>query len=543
MSSLGLARPTENFELLQLLENYLPTVFATIIEPFWVLLNRLLCVLQPFKDLSAGNAKPARSIEATYTAVPPPLAFMRALRSKHFILMLICAVSLLANLLAVSLGALFNEEQTLASYPQSFKPSVAARFNNDTVFDFTSHILKYQAQASYEDHMYVAMANISLGAPLPPWISSEFFFQPFQLADDEALKASDRYQIQTRGFGVNANCTDVAEFEMPVFANYSSEPPSPHDPYPDDPECPNIVNSAIYQLRSSVRGQARGLSAVEYCSNSDWGVNFSDNSPCDKGLTMAWGRTAHAEDQEAALNASLAICRPVFETAMFNVTIDSKGYVLSYARASPLVSTLGYAESDVHTDTLIARASDLLDREVPTWHNDTLSGDWMNYLLTISTGSRSALDLSQPPPNTKVLVPFIEEIYRVLFAIMLGINQDVFEPGDSSTYITGTRFVTETKIFMNGPAFVLTMIVLGLNVVAALIFYAKAVVFVLPRMPTTIGSVLAYVAPSRLMMSREQASTYSFGRYAGGDGELHVGIEMDPHSETGMDPYLISGSS
>ncbi|KAK9799208.1 hypothetical protein SCARD494_02389 [Seiridium cardinale] len=38
----GLPRPSNHFEVLQLLENYIPTIFATFLEAFWVLLNRIL---------------------------------------------------------------------------------------------------------------------------------------------------------------------------------------------------------------------------------------------------------------------------------------------------------------------------------------------------------------------------------------------------------------------------------------------------------------------------------------------------------------------
>ena len=88
---------------------------------------------------------------------------------------------------------------------------------------------------------------------------------------------------------------------------------------------------------------------------------------------------------------------------------------------------------------------------------------------------------------------------------------------------------------MDQPAFIITMIVLGLNIIVAVMYYCWAVIFVLPRMPTTIGSILAYVAPSRgvklynvrtLGMSER---TLSFGRYVGTDGKVHVGIELDPH--------------
>lgn len=55
--SAGLPWPTKRFEILQPLENYMPTAIATSIEPYWVLVNRLLCIFQPYDDLRQGTKK------------------------------------------------------------------------------------------------------------------------------------------------------------------------------------------------------------------------------------------------------------------------------------------------------------------------------------------------------------------------------------------------------------------------------------------------------------------------------------------------------
>ncbi|KAM6512544.1 hypothetical protein FSOLCH5_010256 [Fusarium solani] len=331
----GLHRPSENFEVLQILENYIPTIFATLIEPLWVLLNRLLCVLQPFKDLWEGKAKTSHSLDSTYTSIPPQLVFFRAAKSGHFVLVLICTMALLANLLAVGLGSLFNEEPMTAAYPETLRPSFAAKFDNKSVFTFDNYLTDNLVTTSqYADHKYVALANISSGTKLPAWVSPEYFFQPFELGDAKSGSPADTYRIETQGFGVHANCTPIEPFKMPT---YKTQPQFVMSA--DGKTCTqtSLIEYASFQIRESTLNRSSGVSAVEY---GDARTAAFSGSPCDRPLTLGWGRTATAENSNATVDASFVICYPVFETAKFNVTVDASGHVLSYNRTSCSRSTI-----------------------------------------------------------------------------------------------------------------------------------------------------------------------------------------------------------
>jgi hypothetical protein len=160
----------------------------------------------------------------------------------------------------------------------------------------------------------------------------------------------------------------------------------------------------------------------------------------------------------------------------------------------------------------------------------------MNFFTVLMTGSRDVIDPNRPPPDTEKLRPVIEDIYRRVFAIFLSLNEQLFDSRSEMKPSTVVRRTQETRIFMEEVSFIMTMTVLALNAVVAVIFYSRAVPFVLPRLPTTLGSVLAYVAPSRLAGPAYNAATpgntsrtFSFGRYIGRDGDVHIGIEMDPH--------------
>ena len=129
--------PSDNPVVLSIVENYAPTAFATFLEPVWVILNRLLCLLMPFEELRKGNAKASTTIEVNYTSLPPQLVFFRAIRARHFLLAVVCVIAVSTNILAVALAALLTESPTNLLIPfASFKP-LLAHFNRTAMFDTT----------------------------------------------------------------------------------------------------------------------------------------------------------------------------------------------------------------------------------------------------------------------------------------------------------------------------------------------------------------------------------------------------------------------
>ncbi|KAK8058289.1 hypothetical protein PG994_008737 [Apiospora phragmitis] len=109
-----------------------------------------------------------------------------------------------------------------------------------------------------------------------------------------------------------------------------------------------------------------------------------------------------------------------------------------------------------------------------------------------------------------------------------------------------TRRIAITKIFMADVAFIISMVLLSLSVVTAVVVYVFGPTPFLPRFPDTIGSVVEYVAKSRLTepdweststasseeggdgAEKASKSTYTFGRYTDRDGNEHLGIDADP---------------
>ncbi|KAL8787222.1 MAG: hypothetical protein Q9213_002333 [Squamulea squamosa] len=188
----GLSIPSNSTILNQIILKYVLILLATLIEPFWLLLNRQLCVLQPFKELHGANAPASKSLDLKYTSLPPQMNVWRAFRGHHYVLSLVCAIGLSANLLAVSLSGLLQidpvKSEVARPLAQTYRPSYGGTPSLRNLWH----------------HQYVAKANISDGIALPPWTAPDRFFVPFDVGS--GLGTASVVRASTQGFGISAKC-------------------------------------------------------------------------------------------------------------------------------------------------------------------------------------------------------------------------------------------------------------------------------------------------------------------------------------------------
>ncbi|KAL9104313.1 MAG: hypothetical protein Q9187_008919, partial [Circinaria calcarea] len=215
----GLPIPSENVIVRQILLSYIPTAFATFLEPFWVLLNRLLCILQPFESLNSSRKSSFSPVKLKYTSLPPQFMVQRAWKARSYLLTFVCIVTILANPLAIVLSSLFDIRNVSMAHDVSYRPLFSPRFN-DTRYHLASGVF---TQEAVQDHYYVELANLTKHTNLPPWISPNFFFIPVQSAA-MAIGAST-YELPTKGFGIESRCHElgVSTSNKDMFYNISND--------------------------------------------------------------------------------------------------------------------------------------------------------------------------------------------------------------------------------------------------------------------------------------------------------------------------------
>jgi hypothetical protein len=482
----------------------------------------------------------------------------------------LCLVSLLANILAVALGALFNESPVMVAYNQTVLQTYS------TVITTTDFQADVGFALSY-DHFYVAAANLSSGTQLTPWTDAEFAYLPFSLPRAADNDSSPVYRAQTKGFGVDVTCS-------PLSTSADSFPYVDYSLYDDG-------SQTIYVLFRTSNGSVANCTTIRGLYNSGW-LNTSvppvagtlaqelvtslysqpyyinntefrpdDGGICDRKFVLSWMRIDPA-DRNGSQSASHMYCDPTWRSATFDVSVDSQGYVLQASRVGDFDNIDD--NTLAQTEVVLTKVNDVFGKGVAVkpvssmgtpadddgWHNDTLTRDWMNYLLKLKLNSTRLLDPSQPVPNLGSTFGPVADLYKTLVANMIGAHiSSLFNSSTTPMQLSGMRTVRETRIFMDETAFILTISILGLVVIVATALYIRESKPFLPRLPSTIGSLLAYVAASqavkdyrerenRIRSGRDTAcfnTTYSFGTYLGMDGMDHVGIELDPFVATADD--------
>src|SRR5690242_13637162 len=182
----------------------------------WILMNRLLCLLQPLEELRGSRATAAKSIALNYNALPPQLTIFKAARAGHVVLVLVCAMSLLSNLLATTFAGLFFTAPVPISREVSFVPPLQARFayvngSSGPTSGSKPANTPFVPSGAYqggmgEEHFLVSESNYTWNTSLPSWTDDNAMYLPFRASDLADQDKSKTYAARTKYFAATPNC-------------------------------------------------------------------------------------------------------------------------------------------------------------------------------------------------------------------------------------------------------------------------------------------------------------------------------------------------
>ncbi|KAI1339030.1 hypothetical protein F5Y15DRAFT_384534 [Xylariaceae sp. FL0016] len=552
----GFPQPIPDFEMMQLLENSAPVLFATLLGPLWLLLNRTYCLLQPFSELQRGQSDPRRSILTEYTSLPPQLVFWRSARAKHYLLMLICSATILADVLAVAMGGIFFERPVRLNDAISVSPTRSPVTSRD-------EIVPSLTPTKYSDHYEILLTNLSTGTSLPSWTDDNFFYLPFDNHPNGSLGEGELLTAHTRGFGVDVECSPLYTNDTSTNKTFYYSAAGPAETFSwslkesngSIIECKDFYGSLTPDLDDVVSRSAREF----ILSLSGWNPSQCAAIP---DFLVGWARlTPVKNESERVVHKAFLSCLPRVRTAMFDVTVDSDGNIVKANMSGSFDAVQEFIPAEEIKN--IARLMGKYHANEQTafdnvWHNETITRDWFNHLLTLTMQSRSLVNVTLDVPDAEAMIPAVQDLYRRLSAIVFGLNPDFFRlangtldanatlkrtetQDNNTTKVNATLMWTETRIFVSNPASNISIAIMCFYIVIAVAVYWRGRHFLLPRMPSTLGSLLAYTAPSHTLEefavytardpkrgAGSSGKTYTFGDYIGVDGKPHVGIESGP---------------
>ncbi|CAG8977507.1 hypothetical protein HYALB_00009341 [Hymenoscyphus albidus] len=257
----------------------------------------------------------------------------------------------------------------------------------------------------------------------------------------------------------------------------------------------------------------------------------TDDRICPSVLMAEFSRAGGPEHYRGNFTAGLdrnvsstwITCSPSLEVAPFQVTVDLAGNILASKQTGKLNSNISSFFTNNYSPSTLYR---------------DMNKQFTATLLQLSLNTTTISNPHTDPRKASLVAPAMEHLYRQLFATYLALNPTMFLPASPSTPDM-LREVTfqETRIFVSFVNARISVVIIFLHVLVAVWYYANRPKRFLPRMPTSIASVMAYVAASRaaedfsrtrnhdgkgLKLSEER---YGYGRFLGRDGKTYIGIE------------------
>lgn len=487
-------------------------VVGAFFEPVFTWLTRTLCMLQPFNELRKGGTKPSRAITVDYDSRPPQAVIFRALKTGNLSLASVCCImTLLANLLSVAFSNILRERATLVYTPQNFTSEYTLPLNGSG-FPLPTY-----------DQYYIAISNLTAGTPLPAWTDNSFFYVPFGEFDLEN-ETTALYQVRTPAVSVSLKCYPM--YQAQHGNNLTWDAPV------GGPGC-NIPQTDEY-VRSNVP------EAIEY-------TYLGSHPPdCELRVFAGWGRslTSHGP-----INESWIGCKPELSVELRDVTVDNQGLVQSSTPAGDVLDSQEHlfepdASSFMSAVNSLLYVTNFMG-DVMGWHNDSYPLDFFNFLMIQTLNNSAILDPLMPPPSFETTTPVFEELYTRMFAIVLGTHiSDILQRANEKAVVAGFVLTQERRMFVSKPMFLIAVVILGTYMLVTVSLYVCRPWKILPRMPTTIASQIAFFAASHGLndfattssMSEKERDLhirglrrrYGFGKFVGTDGKTHIGIEREP---------------
>ena len=536
----------------QIIFSFVPTVIATLLEPFWVLVGRYLALYQPYTELRRGNASPDSSLCLKYTNIPPVLIAPRALRHGHIILFLASMMVITANFLAVALGGIFDQSLKPLTSDLTVTYPFTTSINTEIQMPKPKQTVMVETFAKdLEEHWLVVNTNVVEGTNLPAWVTDEFYFLPFE--SEPGNKSALRTSI-TQGYGGNLTCrlptgdtfqkiimineeTVDAKFGINVTIPISDS---------GSVRCGNNNSMAIPLLKEGTHPFA-----MEWV----WHLKASNGSDqkaveaCSSLILAGWGRgkaNRTESDRTGALTISTTmqsnttiICSQQVSTGEFQVTVDGEGHV----KRSKLIGELKYNDPTIFNRSTSVRnfttqlatlfskpPSSGIDSGV--MHSENSSHSFPHFIGEYLI-NKTLSDPSTSSPSFEDAQHALSMVYKRFFTILLAQNKDtIFVPaGKVRRSEVGKLESLKQRMSMDPVMFYIAVIVLGFQLIAGAIIYASRPRRFLPKFPYNLVSEISFfhkrsalsdVAGTANMSSamcniywKILGGTYGYGRFKG----------------------------
>ncbi|KAH0199610.1 hypothetical protein KCU99_g6909, partial [Aureobasidium melanogenum] len=346
-----------------------------------------------------------------------------------------------------------------------------------------------------KDEFYIAMSNALASSKLPLWTDPDRFYLPVTLPGD--TQAGINYTISTEYFGASLGCQELTSWETKDIKDESGSIESSLLEFNIMQPDGSITNCSI-DFSIDPPAYISGPSSLEISAVA----GFSE--VCKENIVAGWWRGNASNRTVEVTSKTMMLCRPQLVTGSAEVTVDPDGRIL---HSKILGYSNGSAPEYFTTDPsdLILQAHQYIIDHSSDWHNDSFPSDWNNYLIAETFIGDRFLDPQLPAPTFNQAVTIYTAMYNKLFAILLGNNAHLLftAPHPTTKPLPALRHEPQTRIFLSLPAFVIAECILCLYVLTTVLVYLHRPWRILPRLPISLASTIAFFAASHAIQEFE----------------------------------------
>ncbi|KAL5341108.1 hypothetical protein BJX70DRAFT_359614 [Aspergillus crustosus] len=510
---------------LQVVLSFLPSVVASAVAALCTSIHRNLSVLEPWVHLQRGMAGASSSVTMNYSCQNPWTVLPKAAKKRHLLLVLVSIACIANTILTMVAGGLFTQQLTESAT------------ETDTLFANYSHSVFRQNDFAADFTEYdLIQTSITSGVPLLPWTSTNYSFAPIAIHDPDA---DSSYRATTLGVGADLDCHVLT---IPDHLLYLDD-----GPY------------WIYHPTEQPERECRVKMAPPRDPDDRFSLSINFFSPmatdetdiCQTSTVVVVGRWNYTATSEVTPNNTVALhCEPELMLRNFSISFDQKGQI---TENHPIPDTSITAGRMYDNATISLGQFNKVFAAIPqSFYGDDAndnssyvsSYDWAGFLVALLYKRDVApiMDL-----ETDRLMNLSQTVYQWVYGTYFSLWREIYllpledPPVAENATIVRSAWRMEPSI----SSLVVAMIVIGLDTVVVLIvFGTRRGRFKGPRIPRSIGSVIPWIANSRMIHDFDGTygwtnaqrqihlerlkKRYTFRQFLREDGQWRYAVDEEP---------------
>ncbi|RHZ58917.1 DUF3433 domain-containing protein [Aspergillus thermomutatus] len=467
----------------QVILSVLPSMVASAVGSLCTSIHRNISILEPWVQLQRGRATAQASLSMNYSSQTPLAVLVKAVQNRHILLLLISVACVANTVLTVVAGGLFTQQMTSSSLPTS---SLVTNYSN-SVFkqtDFAADFTEYD----------IIQTSITTGVSMLPWTSANHSFVPVAIKhpDPDAL-----YGANTLGIGADLTCQELSIADSLVENPQNGSAYWVYQTF-DDPDTHCKVDmTPLQHPHEDVTLSIHFLSPV---------ATEEETYDCQTSTVVVLGRWNYTAGSAVTRHNTIALhCEPRIRLENYSIIFDTKGQIqdLSPIAGTSMTSGPMYDNATVSlgqfNKVFAAIPQSYISNSTYDRQTYITSYDWAGFLVARLYRRRKPEFTTLNPHD---LMKMSKIVYQWVYSTYFTIWREIYlQPLDKPYAAPNSTVIYNTWTMVpSGPSLAIALVVIALDTLIVLIvFGARRGRFKGPRVPRSIGSVMPWIAHSRML--------------------------------------------